>query len=59
MINDIQLVLFNKDYHDTNEDRAYFRASGHQSISRVHIIDKYYRYRLIKPSYNKCHYMKG
>ncbi len=53
----IQAVLFDKNYWNTNDARAQLKASGHQPIKKVHITDKYYRYRLIEPNYNKYHYI--
>jgi len=53
----IQAVLFDKNYWNTNKARAHLKASGHQPIKKVHITDKYYRYRLIEPNYNKYHYI--
>ena len=53
----IQAVLFDKNYWNTNDARAQLKASGHKPIKKVHITDKYYRYRLIEPNYNKYHYI--
>ena len=53
----IQAVLFDKNYWNTNDARAQLKASGYQPIKKVHITDKYYRYRLIEPNYNKYHYI--
>ena len=53
----IQAVLFDKNYWNTNDARAQLKSSGHQPIKKVHITDKYYRYPLIEPNYNKYHYI--
>ena len=57
MTGNIQAVLFDKNYWNTNDARAHLKASGHQPIKKVHITDKYYRYHLIEPNYNKYHYI--
>ena len=36
----IQAVLFDKNYWNTNDARAQLKASGHQPIKKVHITDK-------------------
>ena len=53
----IQAVLFDRKYWNTSQARAHLKASGHQPIKRVHTTDKYHRYRLIEPNYNKYHYI--
>jgi hypothetical protein len=57
MADNIQAVLFDKNYWNTNAARAYLKANGKQPIKRVHTTDNYHRYRLIEPDYNKYHYL--
>lgn len=53
----IQAVLFDKNYWNSRNARYHLKASGHQPIKRVHITDKYLRYRLIEPNYDKYNYI--
>ena len=57
MRDNIQAALFNKDYWNTNQARAYSKENGKKPIKRVHTTDNYHRYRLIEPDYNKYHYL--
>ena len=57
MRDNIQAVLFNKDYWTTTQARAYLKENGKQPIKRVHTTDNYHRYRLIEPDYDKYHYL--
>ena len=52
MEHNIQAVLFDKNYWNTNQAREYLKKNGKQPIKRVHTTDKYHRYRLIEPNYN-------
>ena len=51
MTENIQAVLFNRDYWTTTQAREYLKANGD------HTTDKYHCYRLTEPYYNKYHYL--
>jgi len=57
MKDNIQAVLFDKNYWNTTNARAHLKASNKNPIKRVHITDNYLRYRLIEPNYKKYHYL--
>ena len=57
MIDNIQAVLFNKDYWNTTQARSYLKKTGKQPIKKVHTTDNYHRYRLIEPNYKKYKYL--
>jgi hypothetical protein len=57
MRDNIQAILFNKDYWTTTQARAYLKANGKKPIKTVHTTDNYHRYRLIEPNYHKYHYL--
>lgn len=57
MGDNIQAVLFDKNYWNTKNARTYLRASNKKPIKRVHTTDNYFRYRLIEPNYNKYYYL--
>ena len=44
-------------YWNTSQAHEYLKKSGYNPIKRVHTTDKYHRYRLIEPDYNKYHYI--
>lgn len=53
----IQAILFDKIYWITKTARKYLKETRHIPIKRVHITDKYLRYRLIEPNYDKYNYI--
>lgn len=57
MADNIQAILFNKDYWNTNEARTYLKKSNKKPIKRVHTTDTYHRYRLIEPDYDNYRYI--
>jgi len=52
----IQAILFDRDYWDSKRAREYLKRTGHQPTKRVHITDKYFRYRLLQPDYDNNNY---
>ena len=52
----IQAVLFDKNYWNTKDAREYLMMYDHHPIKKVHITDKYYRYRLLQPDYDNNNY---
>jgi hypothetical protein len=57
MADNIQAILFDKLYWNTNDARIYLKESNKKPIKRVHITDNYYRYRLIEPDYDNYYYI--
>jgi len=52
----IQAVLFDKNYWDKESSKDYLKIYNFHPIKRVHITNKYYRYRLLQPDYDKNNY---
>jgi hypothetical protein len=52
----IQAILFDRDYWDTKRAREYLKEFKFNPIKRVHITDKYLRYRLLQPDYDNNNY---
>lgn len=53
----IQAILFDRNYWTTKDAREYMKIYNKIPIKRVHKTDRYYRYRLIEPNYDKYHYI--
>jgi hypothetical protein len=54
----IQAVLFDKSKWTTLYAREYLKNHGLKPTKRVHVTDRYYRYRLIDPKENDKYFTK-
>jgi hypothetical protein len=53
----LQAVLFYKDYWNATRAREHLNKEKLKPIKRVHITDKYYRYRIAEPDYKNYTYI--
>jgi hypothetical protein len=53
----IQAILFHINKWTTDKARQYLKQNSFTPIKRVHITDKYLRYRITEPNYNLYNYI--